>query len=176
MIGTKVGPGIRRRRTRCGQCENCQREDCGECKTCKDMKKFGGPGRMKQSCQLRACTDVSQCYCCCAFWWSPFSFSTWWQMCCLLPQLTMPIVKVFFDSRSSLQRYSIFLRVWDISLVSFTGTTCSVFFRISVVKSSFNHLLPSLHNYCFALWFLCLHVGSFSIPSHIFRLRVVSSG
>lgn len=57
MIGTKVGPGIRRRRTRCGQCENCQREDCGECKTCKDMKKFGGPGRMKQSCQLRACTD-----------------------------------------------------------------------------------------------------------------------
>lgn len=58
MIGTKVGPGIRRRRTRCGQCENCQREDCGECKTCKDMKKFGGPGRMKQSCQLRVCTDV----------------------------------------------------------------------------------------------------------------------
>ncbi|KAM7446348.1 Lysine-specific demethylase 2A [Porites harrisoni] len=57
MIGTKVGPGIRRRRTRCGQCENCQREDCGECKTCKDMKKFGGPGRMKQSCQLRVCTD-----------------------------------------------------------------------------------------------------------------------
>ena len=59
MIGTKVGPGIRRRRTRCGQCENCQREDCGECKTCKDMKKFGGPGRMKQSCQMRVCTDVS---------------------------------------------------------------------------------------------------------------------
>lgn len=57
MIGTKVGPGIRRRRTRCGQCENCQREDCGECKTCKDMKKFGGPGRMKQSCQMRVCTD-----------------------------------------------------------------------------------------------------------------------
>lgn len=57
MLGTKVGPGIRRRRTRCGQCENCQREDCGECRTCKDMKKFGGAGRMKQSCLLRACTD-----------------------------------------------------------------------------------------------------------------------
>lgn len=58
MLGTKVGPGIRRRRTRCGQCENCQREDCGECRTCKDMKKFGGAGRMKQSCLMRACIDV----------------------------------------------------------------------------------------------------------------------
>lgn len=58
-FGTKVGPGVRRRRTRCGQCENCQREDCGECRTCKDMKKFGGPGRMKQSCQKRVCLKVS---------------------------------------------------------------------------------------------------------------------
>ena len=58
MLGTKVGPGIRRRRTRCGQCENCKREDCGECRTCKDMKKFGGAGRMKQSCLMRACIDV----------------------------------------------------------------------------------------------------------------------
>lgn len=59
MLGTKVGPGIRRRRTRCGQCENCKREDCGECRTCKDMKKFGGAGRMKQSCLMRVCIDVS---------------------------------------------------------------------------------------------------------------------
>lgn len=57
-FGTKVGPGVRRRRTRCGQCENCQRDDCGECRTCKDMKKFGGPGRMKQSCQKRVCLKV----------------------------------------------------------------------------------------------------------------------
>lgn len=57
-VGTKVGPGVRRRRTRCGQCENCQRDDCGECRTCKDMKKFGGPGRMKQSCQKRVCLKV----------------------------------------------------------------------------------------------------------------------
>ncbi|XP_031560229.1 lysine-specific demethylase 2B-like [Actinia tenebrosa] len=55
-FGTKVGPGVRRRRTRCGQCDNCQRDDCGECRTCKDMKKFGGPGRMKQSCLNRVCT------------------------------------------------------------------------------------------------------------------------
>ncbi|KAG7234933.1 hypothetical protein INR49_003574, partial [Caranx melampygus] len=32
------------------------RTECGECHFCKDMKKFGGPGRMKQSCLLRQCT------------------------------------------------------------------------------------------------------------------------
>ncbi|KAI3359477.1 hypothetical protein L3Q82_013784 [Scortum barcoo] len=34
----------------------CMRTECGECHFCKDMKKFGGPGRMKQSCLLRQCT------------------------------------------------------------------------------------------------------------------------
>ncbi|GIY20311.1 hypothetical protein CDAR_206161 [Caerostris darwini] len=45
----------RRRRTRCKKCEACLRADCGECHFCKDMKKFGGPGRMKQSCISRQC-------------------------------------------------------------------------------------------------------------------------
>ncbi|XP_076345565.1 lysine-specific demethylase 2A-like isoform X1 [Tachypleus tridentatus] len=45
----------RRRRTRCKKCEACLRSDCGECHFCKDMKKFGGPGRMKQSCISRQC-------------------------------------------------------------------------------------------------------------------------
>ncbi|RWS24845.1 lysine-specific demethylase 2A-like protein [Leptotrombidium deliense] len=45
----------RRRRTRCKKCESCLRADCGECHFCKDMKKFGGPGRMKQSCIARQC-------------------------------------------------------------------------------------------------------------------------
>ncbi|RWS16317.1 Lysine-specific demethylase 2B-like protein [Dinothrombium tinctorium] len=45
----------RRRRTRCKKCEACLRADCGECHFCKDMKKFGGPGRMKQSCIARQC-------------------------------------------------------------------------------------------------------------------------
>ena len=57
-IGTKVGPGIQRRRTRCRQCESCKREDCGECRTCKDMRKFGGAGKMKQACLMRACDNV----------------------------------------------------------------------------------------------------------------------
>ncbi|XP_078680561.1 lysine-specific demethylase 2A-like isoform X1 [Branchiostoma floridae x Branchiostoma belcheri] len=46
---------ISRRRTRCRQCEACTRGDCGECHFCKDMKKYGGPGRMKQSCIRRKC-------------------------------------------------------------------------------------------------------------------------
>uniref|UniRef100_A0A3B3IK02 F-box and leucine-rich repeat protein 19 n=2 Tax=Oryzias TaxID=8089 RepID=A0A3B3IK02_ORYLA len=48
--------GARRRRTRCRRCQACMRTECGECHFCKDMKKFGGPGRMKQSCLLRQCT------------------------------------------------------------------------------------------------------------------------
>ncbi|XP_033747428.1 lysine-specific demethylase 2A-like [Pecten maximus] len=47
--------GVRRRRTRCKKCEPCTRTDCGECNFCKDMKKYGGPGRMKQSCISRQC-------------------------------------------------------------------------------------------------------------------------
>ncbi|XP_044871664.1 F-box/LRR-repeat protein 19-like [Mauremys mutica] len=51
-----AGAGSRRRRTRCRKCKACQRSECGECHFCKDMKKFGGPGRMKQSCLQRQCT------------------------------------------------------------------------------------------------------------------------
>ncbi|KAL8580311.1 hypothetical protein ACOMHN_030935 [Nucella lapillus] len=46
---------IRRRRTRCKKCEPCTRSECGECNFCKDMRKFGGPGRMKQTCVSRQC-------------------------------------------------------------------------------------------------------------------------
>nr|XP_054749214.1 lysine-specific demethylase 2A-like isoform X1 [Lytechinus pictus] len=45
----------RKRRTRCKNCANCTRADCGECNYCLDMKKYGGPGRMKQSCIKRQC-------------------------------------------------------------------------------------------------------------------------
>ncbi|KAM4697670.1 F-box/LRR-repeat protein 19-like [Rhinophrynus dorsalis] len=55
MSGKNLGPA-RRRRTRCRRCEACVRTECGECHFCKDMKKFGGPGRMKQSCLKRQCT------------------------------------------------------------------------------------------------------------------------
>ncbi|KAI1293603.1 Lysine-specific demethylase 2B [Halotydeus destructor] len=51
----KNNDSSRRRRTRCKKCDACVRADCSECHFCKDMKKFGGPGRMKQSCIARQC-------------------------------------------------------------------------------------------------------------------------
>ncbi|XP_015787809.1 lysine-specific demethylase 2A [Tetranychus urticae] len=58
LAGGKNNPlndSARRRRTRCKKCEACLRADCGDCHFCRDMKKFGGPGRMKQSCIARQC-------------------------------------------------------------------------------------------------------------------------
>ncbi|XP_067864103.1 lysine-specific demethylase 2B-like isoform X2 [Heptranchias perlo] len=55
LLAHKSTSGARRRRTRCRKCEACLRTECGECHFCKDMKKFGGPGRMKQSCIKRQC-------------------------------------------------------------------------------------------------------------------------
>lgn len=36
------------------------RPECGECNFCRDMKKFGGPGKLKQTCVLRQCLSVSR--------------------------------------------------------------------------------------------------------------------
>ena len=47
------------RRTKCGICEACQARDCGKCRHCKDMVKFGGTGRSKQSCIQRKCPNLS---------------------------------------------------------------------------------------------------------------------
>ncbi|XP_066545217.1 lysine (K)-specific demethylase 2Bb isoform X2 [Amia ocellicauda] len=55
LAANRATAGARRRRTRCRKCEACLRTECGECHFCKDMKKFGGPGRMKQSCIMRQC-------------------------------------------------------------------------------------------------------------------------
>uniref|UniRef100_A0A8C8LVA7 [histone H3]-dimethyl-L-lysine(36) demethylase n=1 Tax=Oncorhynchus tshawytscha TaxID=74940 RepID=A0A8C8LVA7_ONCTS len=46
---------LRRRRVRCKRCAACQREECGECNFCRDMRRFGGPGRMKKGCMMRQC-------------------------------------------------------------------------------------------------------------------------
>jgi len=45
----------------CGECIACnQLQDCGECDFCKDMKKFGGEGRLRQKCRLRQCLKLSK--------------------------------------------------------------------------------------------------------------------
>ncbi|XP_054647718.1 lysine-specific demethylase 2A [Dunckerocampus dactyliophorus] len=46
---------LRRRRVRCKYCSACCRKECGNCQYCLDMRKFGGPGRMKKSCIMRQC-------------------------------------------------------------------------------------------------------------------------
>lgn len=50
---------LRRRRVRCKRCSACCRKECGNCHFCQDMRKFGGPGRMKKGCILRQCLAVS---------------------------------------------------------------------------------------------------------------------
>ncbi|XP_030223338.1 lysine-specific demethylase 2A [Gadus morhua] len=46
---------LRRRRVRCKRCNGCSRKECGSCQFCHDMRKFGGPGRMKKGCVMRQC-------------------------------------------------------------------------------------------------------------------------
>ncbi|XP_075698040.1 lysine-specific demethylase 2A isoform X2 [Rhinoderma darwinii] len=55
ISGQSAASGARRRRVRCRKCQSCLQRECGTCHYCKDMKKFGGPGRMKQSCMQRQC-------------------------------------------------------------------------------------------------------------------------
>ncbi|KAG7520573.1 CXXC-type zinc finger protein 1-like [Solea senegalensis] len=47
---------IKRSARMCGECDACLRtEDCAQCDFCKDMKKFGGPNKIRQKCRLRQC-------------------------------------------------------------------------------------------------------------------------
>ncbi|XP_065904772.1 uncharacterized protein [Dysidea avara] len=47
----------RKRKKRCGSCENCLNDDCGKCVYCLDKPKFNGPGKKKQCCITRRCTQ-----------------------------------------------------------------------------------------------------------------------
>ena len=48
------------KRKRCGTCTGCkQTHDCGICVFCKDKSKYGGPGKLKQCCKLKKCTQIS---------------------------------------------------------------------------------------------------------------------
>ena len=46
---------------RCEECEACMREtDCRKCRFCCDMKKYGGPGKLRQKCIKRQCLKLSR--------------------------------------------------------------------------------------------------------------------
>ncbi|KAM3617293.1 uncharacterized protein V6R79_004244 [Siganus canaliculatus] len=50
------GSQIKRSARMCGECDACLRtEDCAQCDFCKDMKKFGGPNKIRQKCRMRQC-------------------------------------------------------------------------------------------------------------------------
>uniref|UniRef100_A0A8C5C9E4 CXXC-type zinc finger protein 1 n=1 Tax=Gadus morhua TaxID=8049 RepID=A0A8C5C9E4_GADMO len=50
--GSKVKRSVRM----CGECEPCKKTvDCAQCDFCKDMKKFGGPNKIRQKCRFRQC-------------------------------------------------------------------------------------------------------------------------
>ena len=57
-VGILATSGTKKRQ-RCGMCDGCQMQDCGKCLHCRDMTKFGGPGRKKQACVLRKCSNKS---------------------------------------------------------------------------------------------------------------------
>ena len=44
--------------SQCGRCDACMVEDCGACTHCKDMKRFGGPGKLKNRCKHRPMCEV----------------------------------------------------------------------------------------------------------------------
>ena len=46
------------RRGRCRNCAACLRVNCRECIFCRDMKKYGGPGILRQQCVERMCEHL----------------------------------------------------------------------------------------------------------------------
>lgn len=45
----------KKRRRRCLLCDGCKQPDCKSCPSCRDMVKYGGMGRLRQSCVRRRC-------------------------------------------------------------------------------------------------------------------------
>uniref|UniRef100_A0A673Z045 CXXC-type zinc finger protein 1 n=1 Tax=Salmo trutta TaxID=8032 RepID=A0A673Z045_SALTR len=55
---------VKRSARMCGECEPCLRtEDCATCDFCKDMKKFGGPNKIRQKCRFRQCDVRARVFC-----------------------------------------------------------------------------------------------------------------
>ena len=42
---------------RCGICKGCKNRNCRNCGPCRDMKKYGGSGKLKKGCVYRTCSN-----------------------------------------------------------------------------------------------------------------------
>ena len=58
-VDNKSGKG-KKRKMKCGMCDQCLKVDCGQCRNCKDMTKFGGSGKSKQACMERKCENMAE--------------------------------------------------------------------------------------------------------------------
>ena len=57
---TTTSKSGRTRRKGCGKCEGCLcPNDCRRCKYCKDMKRYGGRGKLRRRCIARQCRERS---------------------------------------------------------------------------------------------------------------------
>eukprot|EP00088_Acartia_fossae_P065207 TRINITY_DN8037_c0_g1_i4.p1 TRINITY_DN8037_c0_g1~~TRINITY_DN8037_c0_g1_i4.p1 ORF type:complete len:643 (+),score=120.25 TRINITY_DN8037_c0_g1_i4:74-2002(+) len=54
-LAEKPNEAPKKRRRRCMECDGCKAEDCKTCPKCRDMVKYGGLGRLRQSCPQRRC-------------------------------------------------------------------------------------------------------------------------
>ena len=43
--------------TRCGICTGCMQPNCRRCTFCRDMKRYGGPAKLKRACEKRICVQ-----------------------------------------------------------------------------------------------------------------------
>jgi hypothetical protein len=47
------------RQSGCGTCPACKvKDDCRTCKFCLDMKRYGGPNKLRKKCRLRQCRSI----------------------------------------------------------------------------------------------------------------------
>ena len=58
-VDNEAGKG-KKRKMKCGMCDQCLKLDCGQCRNCKDMTKFGGTGKSKQACMERKCENMAE--------------------------------------------------------------------------------------------------------------------
>ena len=46
--------------TRCGECSGCLQPNCKRCDFCRDMKRFGGEGKLRKACMKRVCVKSTK--------------------------------------------------------------------------------------------------------------------